>query len=150
MEARCDLVGLSIYGVKPDGTVDFTANNGGAAKVKFVSASGVQSAAKRVRRDSIKEYSMTRKGARDSKIIGAKKPWKNFKAIGIPNCKVNDLTAALRERGFEQGTVRVGFDTKFAFASGWAWRVQGKDKNKKLSGYYSMNDCSFVKALPGG
>ena len=136
--------GLSIYGVRPDGTVDFTADNGGGAKVKFVSARGVQSAAKRVRRDSIKEYSMTRKGARSSKIIGAKKPWKDFKPIGVPACKVTQLVATLRERGFTSGTVRVGFDTKFAFGSGWAWTVDSKDK--KISGFYSMNDCSFVKA----
>lgn len=134
--------GLSMYGVRPDGTVDLT-DNGGAAKVKFVSAKGVQSAAKRVRKDSIKEYSMTRKGARSNKMIGAKKPWKNFQPIGIPNCKVNDLVKALGARGFKDGTVRVGFDTKFAFGTGWAWTVDSKDK--KLAGFYSMDDCSFIK-----
>ncbi len=132
---------LSIHGIRPNATVDFSTASGG--KVTFVSAKSVQSASKRTRHDSIKEYSLTRQGARSTGLIGTKKPWKDFHALATPECSVSQLIARLGERGFKEGTVRISFDPSFISVAGWTWRVRSEDS--KLAGSYSMDDCSFVK-----
>jgi hypothetical protein len=136
---------LNVFNVRPDGTVDVTAG-GGAAVVKFVSASRVQAATKRGRKDSIKEYNLTANGVRSNKIISATKPWKGFEPLPTPGCKIADLVAELGKKGFTDGTVRISFDPKFGFASGWNWRVFAK--GKPYDGYYSMDNCSFSKSAP--
>jgi hypothetical protein len=136
---------LGVYGVRPDGTVDLT-NAGGGVSVKFVSASRVQAASKRGRNDSIKEYKLTPSGVKSDKIISATKAWKGFEPLPTPGCKIADLVAALGKAGFTDGTVRISFDPKFGFASGWNWRVFAK--GKPYEGYYSMDSCAFSKTAP--
>lgn len=136
---------LNMYGVRPDGTVDLD-KGGGAAVVKFVSASRVQALSKRKRKDSIKEYKLTPRGVKSDKIISATKPWKGFEPLPTPGCKIANLVAALGKKGFTDGTVRISFDPKFGFASGWNWRVFAK--GKPYEGYYSMDNCQFSKTAP--
>lgn len=134
---------VNLMRVRPDGTLDMSQSNGA---LQFVSASGVQALAKSRRKDSIKEYSLSPTGARSTKMIGAKDPWKGFEPLPVPGCKIADLVKVLGARGFADGTVRITFDPKFGFASGWNWRVWSKDD--ALSGYYSMDDCAFSKSPP--
>lgn len=136
---------LNVYGVRPDGTVEI-GNSGGGAIVRFVSASKVQAASKRGRKDSIKEYKLTPRGVKSDKIISAKKPWKGFEPLPTPGCKIADLVAALGKKGFTDGTVRISFDPKFNFAATWSWRVFAK--GKPYEGYYSMDSCAFSKRPP--
>ena len=137
---------LNIHGVRPDGTVDLTADRGGGATIKFVSGRRVQAASKRGRRDSIKEYSLTRRGVRSNKIISARKPWKGFKPLPMPQCTIAALVAEMGRRGFSSGMVRISFDPKFGFASGWNWRVYAE--GKPYAGYYNMDTCAFSPRPP--
>jgi hypothetical protein len=136
---------VNVHGVRPDGTVDLT-SSGGTATLTYVSKAGVTATSKRKREDSLKEYSMSGTGARSNKIISAKKAWTGFEPLPVPGCLVGDVVAVLNQRGFSSGTVRVSFDPKFGFASGWNWRVWSDDA--ELQGYYSMDDCSYSKTAP--
>jgi hypothetical protein len=138
---------INVMGVRPDGTVDL--KNGGIAKVEYISPSGVASKAKSRRKDSVKEFNFNARGVKADKIIGARKPWENVVLPSAPTCTVAELVATLRDRGFADGTVRISFNPSTAFASGgYHWRVWSDAA--PLAGFYSMDDCSFVKAASGG
>lgn len=137
---------VNVHGVRPDGTVDL--KSGATAQVTYISPSRVQSLAKTRRKDSIKKFSFGPVHINHAKKWEPTKAWKEVSPPGMPACAIADLTAHLVSKGFKTGTLHVSFDPQFAFAvDAYAWRVQN-EAQLELNGWFSMLDCSLLKADP--
>jgi hypothetical protein len=137
---------VNVHGVRPDGTIDL--KSGATAQVTYISPSRVQSMAKTRRKDSIKKFSFGPLHITHAKKWEPTKAWKEVSPPGMPACAIADLTAHLVSKGFKTGTLHVSFDPQFAFAvDAYAWRVQN-EAQPELNGWFSMLDCSLLKADP--
>ena len=131
---------LNFQAVRPDGTVDL----GKGAKIEFISPKKVTSAAKSVRKDSIKKFTFGPNRVNHGKKWNATRQWKNVNPPPAPACTLKQLTAQLASQGLTAGkTVRITYDPQFAKGPEPAWHVIGEDP--KINGYYLMTDCSEVK-----
>lgn len=123
--------------VDAEGRVDVSKG----AEVVYISESRVQSAAKSVRKDSVKKYSAGSAGVSHSKIWGASEPWQGIERHPTADCSIKDVMALVAKELPAGKTVRVTFDPKFA--DFYAWRVLSDAP--KIDRLYAFSDCSIIK-----
>ncbi|NVB82510.1 MAG: hypothetical protein HOV81_29290 [Kofleriaceae bacterium] len=111
------------------------------AEVVYISETAVQSAARSVRKDSIKKFSAGVAGVAHDKLWGATEPWKGIEQHPTPVCKLKDVMAIVGRDLAPGKTVRVTFDPRFA--DFYAWRVMSDEP--KLDALYAFSDCSLIK-----
>ncbi len=128
--------------VGPDGLMDLSK---GGVQVTYISPSRVASAAKSVRKDSVKEFAFGPSGVNYKRLVGAKDPWKGVVMPPLPKCGIKQLAASLASKGLVAGKlVHISFDPKFAgMVDGQSWHVMGTDP--QIDAWYSMVDCHQTK-----
>ena len=111
------------------------------AEVVYISEGAVQSAARSVRKDSIKKFGAGSAGVSHAKLWGATEPWKGVERHPTPVCKLKDVMAIVGRTLPAGKTVRVTFDPRFA--DFYAWRVMSD--NPKIDALYAFSDCALIK-----
>jgi hypothetical protein len=134
---------VNFQAVRADGTVDCEKG----AEVQYFSPSKVASAAQSIRKDSIKKFHFSTKGANFKDMWGASKPWKDVVAPDVPACGMKQLMAEVtKTTPLPAGkTVRVSYSPKWEYASPveeQAWQVSSD--SPKLQAWYSMANCKLL------
>lgn len=133
----------NLQAVRADGTVDI----GQGAQVQYISPTKVASAAASVRKDSIKKFKFSDKGADYRDVWGAQKPWTGVTPPELPACGIKQLMSeVVKTTSLPQGkTVRVSYSPKWEYASPvdeQAWEVTSEAL--KLRAWYSMASCKLL------
>lgn len=136
---------VNLQAVHADGTVDVSQG----AVVEYVSPSRVGSAAKSVRKDSIKKFSFGPSAIDYSQMWNALNQWKGVEEPATPQCGIKDLMKKLGSKGVKgDKTVRVSFDPQWDWGQEQTWHVIGQDP--KIDAHYSMKSCDELDKVSGG